>query len=245
MIARCFRIVRIAGLALATVALAASPALAADDDAGSAPAAQAPKMISLAPPSGSGPVVVVVSGDTGTGNYEYFASDVARLGYSTVLVDGKDVYGRGIEGGAVLRRIIAEALAAPTARPGKVVVIGFSLGGGASLVYATAMQRSVAGVIVFYPLTRVPVTPQRLAERMRVPVLMFAGGADHYHDCCLIETAHAIEAAASEAKAPFELVVYPDADHGFSIHGRGYRAADMTDAWKRTRDRLAQLSPLS
>jgi pimeloyl-ACP methyl ester carboxylesterase len=242
MLIRCFRIVRIAGLALAAGALAASPAHAADDDAGSAPAVQAPKMISFAPPSGSGPVVVVLSGDTGTGNYEYFASDVARLGYSTVLVDGKDVFGRAIEGGAVLRRIIAEALAAPTAKPGN---IGFSLGGGASLVYATAMQRSVAGVIVFYPLTRVPVTPQRLAERIRVPVLMFAGGADHYHDCCLIETAHAIEAAAAEAKAPFELVVYPDADHGFSIHGRGYRAADMTDAWKRTRDRLAQLSPLS
>lgn len=32
--------------------------------------------------------VVVLSGDTGTGNYEYFASDMARLGYSTVLVDG-------------------------------------------------------------------------------------------------------------------------------------------------------------
>lgn len=41
----------------------------------------------------------------------------------------------------MLHRIIAEALAAPTAKPGKVIVVGFSLGGGASLVCATAMQK--------------------------------------------------------------------------------------------------------
>ena len=178
----------------------ALPAFAEDETPSSSP-----RVLSYAPASGTDPVVVVISGNTGTGT---------------------------------------DAQAAPTAKPGKVVVLGFSQGGGAALVYATAMQRSVARVIVWYPLTRVPVTSQRLAERIKVPVLMFAGGRDHYHDCCLIETAHELEAAAAEAKVPFELVVYPDADHGFNHHGRDDLPGDSANAWKRTQERLAQLSPL-
>ena len=225
------------------VAMALGASLASAARADDAPSAT-PTVLAFPPPSGNGPVVVVISGNTGTGNYEFVASDVAKLGYSTVLVDGKDILARGVDGGPILRKVIADAQAAPTAKPGKVVVIGFSQGGGAALVYATAMERSVAGVIVYYPLTHVPVTPQRLVERMKVPVLMFAGGRDRYHDCCFIETAHEIEAAATEAKAPFELVVYPDADHGFNHRGRDFRPVDTADAWKRTQARLAQLSPL-
>jgi dienelactone hydrolase len=235
----CFHGARTVLAALSIAAISLTSVFAEDD----APSAT-PRVLAFAPPSGSGPVVVVISGNSGTGNYEFVANDVAKLGYSTVLVDGKDILAKGLDGGPVLRKIITDAQAASTAKPGKVVVIGFSQGGGAALVYATAMQRSVAGVIVYYPQTHVQATPERLAERMRVPVLMFAGGRDHYHDCCLIETAHALETAAAAAKAPFELIVYPDADHGFNHRGRDFRPQDTADAWKRTQDRLGQLSPL-
>ncbi len=38
---------------------------------------------------------------------------------------------------------------------------------------------------------------------------------------------------------PFDLVVYPNANHGF-IKGANYRAADADDAWKRTTEALKQ-----
>jgi hypothetical protein len=100
------------------------------------------------------------------------ANDVTRLGYSTVPVDGKDILARGIDGGPMRRKVIADAQATSMAGGGKVVAIGFS---------------------------------------------------------------------------PFELVVYPDADHGFSHRSRDFRpadTADTADTLTRTQERLAQLSPL-
>ena len=44
------------------------------------------------PPNGKGRVVVVVSGQTGPGNYAYVAKDFAEQGYYAVLVDGNDFW---------------------------------------------------------------------------------------------------------------------------------------------------------
>ena len=38
--------------------------------------------------------------------------------------------------------------------------------------------------------------------------------------------------------------VYPQADHGFNLTGRNFRSDDAADAWRRTRDKLAQHLPL-
>ena len=47
------------------------------------------------PPSGKGRVVVVVSGQTGPGNYTYYAKDLAEKGFYAVLVDGNDFWIKG------------------------------------------------------------------------------------------------------------------------------------------------------
>jgi dienelactone hydrolase len=135
--------------------------------------------------------------------------------------------------------VVERAQKAPAAVPGKVGVIGFSLGGGAALSRAANMPDLVSVVIVYYPSTRSFVAnPEGLARRFRVPVLMLAGENDRYRDCCLIETARAIEAAAKERQAAFTLVSYPSADHGFNLAVPAYRAQDDADAWKRTLEML-------
>lgn len=52
------------------------------------------------PPNGKGRAVVVISGQTGPGNYAYYASDLAEKGYYAVLVDGNDFW---IKGGVAKR----------------------------------------------------------------------------------------------------------------------------------------------
>lgn len=68
---------------------------------------------------------------------------------------------------------------------------------------------------------------------------------DRYNDCCVIESMHAMEAAAKSNSAPFELVVYPEANHGFNLESgalgepmRAYRPNDARDAWRRTIEML-------
>jgi hypothetical protein len=63
---------------------------------------------------------------------------------------------------------------------------------------------------------------------------------DRYNNCCLIETARAIVAAAKERKANFTLVSYPNAEHGFNLAVPAYRTQDDADAWKRTLEALRE-----
>ena len=74
----------------------------------------------------------------------------------------------------------------------------------------------------------------------KVPVLMFAGESDTYKSCCLIGTAHALEAAAGAQHAPLELVTYPRAEHDFIFPGRQYNAAAASDSWQKARITLGQ-----
>jgi dienelactone hydrolase len=92
------------------------------------------------PPSGRGPIVLVLSGASGPKDVEHHAANVAHLGYYAVLLDGRDFHsqtGKSAEEG--LRRVIERAQESPKALPGKVAVIGFSLGGGGALTYAAPM----------------------------------------------------------------------------------------------------------
>jgi dienelactone hydrolase len=67
-----------------------------------------------------------------------------------------------------------------------------------------------------------------------VPTLALAGVQDHYRDCCPIDIIRAIDDAAQHCRAPFTLIVYPEAGHGFNLSGPSYREEDSDDAWKRT-----------
>src|ERR1043166_5714869 len=72
------------------------------------------------PKTERGPVVVVISGQSGTAQYRAYAKQVAELGYYTVLIDGKDILTRAQDGPQNLRSVISKAQAAPNGAPDKV-----------------------------------------------------------------------------------------------------------------------------
>jgi len=102
----------------------------------------------------------------------------------------------------------------------------------------------VSTVVAYYPSTNFVPNAGLLVKRFQVPVLVLAGGQDTYRNCCLIESMRAMETAAKELGARFELVVYPDGQHGFNIDGRGYRRDYELDAWRRTAEVLQAQHPL-
>ena len=196
------------------LSLAAAPALAIDSVFTPA-GAEGPAQTSHAPAKGPGPVVILLSGASGPNSYQSYSGDVSRLGYYAVLLDGNDILTRQQDGAANLKKAIERTQRSPLAIPGKAVVIGFSMGGGGAIAHAVTL-----------------------------PVLVLAGGQDTYRNCCLIESMRAMESAAKEINARFELVVYPEAKHGFNLEGSAYRRADEQDAWRRTLEMLRQYSPL-
>jgi dienelactone hydrolase len=187
------------------------------------------------PPQGKGHVVVLISGTAGPRHDREFAQAIAALGYDVALFDGNKLEGKGREG---IRSAIEQAKQMPHAAPGKVALIGLSLGGGLALAYGSLMPDEVAIDVVWYPATGFFARFPGFARRIRVPVLMFAGESDTYRDCCLISTARAIATAADAAKVPFELVTYPDTGHDFIVGGSNYNPKFYKDALDRTAARL-------
>jgi len=203
-----------------------------------------PAQTAYAPPAGKGPVVVVLSGHSGPGLYHGYAAELSRLGYYTVLIDGKDILTREQDGAGNLRKAIERAQRSSQGVPGKAAVIGFSQGGGGALAHGANMPDLVSTVVAYYPQTSFVSDMGRLAARFQVPVLVLAGAADRYHNCCLIESMRAMQAAAVERQAQFELVVYPYADHGFNLRSSAYRGEDDADAWRRTTETFRRYHPV-
>lgn len=195
------------------------------------------------PKGEKGPVVVVISGQSGTPNYRSYASQVAGLGYYAVLIDGKDILTRQQDGAANLRKVVARAQASPNGAPGKAMVIGFSQGGGGVLAHAMAMPDLFTAAVVYYPATSWARGLAAVVGRMQMPVLVLAGERDRYNNCCLIEHMREMDAAAKARGLPLELVVYPNADHGFNLTGSTYRTDETADAWRRTAEMLARHHP--
>lgn len=187
------------------------------------------------PPHGNGRLVVMISGTGGPKHDQEFAKAVAALGYDVAVFDGNKLEGTGLPG---LRSAIEQARQLPHAVPGKVALIGLSLGGGLALAYGSRIPGDVAVDIVWYPATGFFQRMPGFARFIKVPVLMFAGEKDTYRDCCLIATARALAAAAAAAGVPFELVTYPDTEHDFIAGGSNYNAKSYKDALERTAARL-------
>jgi dienelactone hydrolase len=201
-----------------------------------------------APPNGRGPIVILIPGSGGPSALRSYAADVAQLGYYAVLLGSATPYAYypGLDKAGNSRLAIEQAQSSPNAIPGKAAVIGFSMGGGGALAHAASMPDLVSAVVAYYPKTCNVVDMRNFAAQFKVPILLLAGEKDTYNNCCLIESMRAMEAAAKEGGAPFELVVYPDAGHGFimEIYKQAYRAEAAADAWQRTQKMLSQYHPL-
>jgi dienelactone hydrolase len=214
---------------------------------------EGPAQTAYAPSNGKpGPVIIAISGHTGPSSYQAYAAELAQLGYYVVLVDGKDILNPDHTGPANLSKAINRARNAPGAVRGKVAVIGFSQGGGGALYSAANMPDAVSMVVAYYPYTRTWANNiESLVKRFRVPVLVMAGGKDRYQNCCVIESMKAMEAAAKVSRSQYELIVYPEANHGFNLQTgangepiNAYRPGDSRDAWRRTVEMLSHYHPL-
>jgi len=208
---------------------------------GCSPESQGPEFEIFPPASGKGAVVLVVSGYAGTSYFRDFSSKLAELGYYTLLMDGKDLIDPGKMGGFIpgaenLQAVIAAAKSSPHAISGKVALVGFSIGGAGVLKYGAKLKDQVSAVVAYYPAITFTGTISKFAAGLQTPVLLLAGGQDHYQNCCLIESMR--ELAAAPKTAPFELVEYPDAGHCFNLNINvplfTYRPKDAADAWDRT-----------
>jgi len=190
------------------------------------------------PPQGKGRVVVVVSGHDGAAAYRGFAAQIAQLGYDAVLFDANNIAGNE---SAALRTAIQQAQQMPHAVPGKVGLIGLSQGGGQVLNYGSQMSDVASVVIAWYPVTRSITDVPDFVANLRLPVLMLAGEADYgpkNNGCCLIGAARMLAAAA--AGREFQLVIYPNTQHGFIYGAYHYNPQAYADAMQCTSAKLAQ-----
>jgi carboxymethylenebutenolidase len=112
----------------------------------------------------------------------------------------------------------------------KVAVWGFCMGGRLAYVSA-ARVNGLAGVVAYYGhLQAQPgrLSPLQLASDIRIPVLGIFGGADPGIP------AEQIAAFKDALQTDKEIVVYPDAPHGFLRYGATEHRAAIDDALQRT-----------
>ena len=212
---------------------------------------QKPQYEIFPPAGGKGAIVLVVSGYAGKDYFRSFSSKLAALGYYTLLMDGKDLIDPGrmgqiIPGAENLQNAIAAAKSSPHATPGKVALVGFSIGGAGVLRYGSNLKDQVSAVVAYYPaITTTGWDIKTLAAGLQTPVLLLAGGQDQYENCCLIESMR--ELAEAPKTVPFEYVEYPDAGHCFNLDINvplfTYRPKDAANAWDRTLAFLKLLHP--
>jgi dienelactone hydrolase len=193
-------------------------------------AAQAPKLQAFAPSGGAGHPVLVVSGQSGAANYAPVAKEIAARGFAVWLVDGNDVFKAGNAGEAPFRAAVAAVRASGRDPSGKIGVVGFSLGGGATLTYAARMSDAVAATVAVYPYTAFIENPAFYARQIKAPTLILAAVKDDWKDCCGIAMARRLGEEGKAGQAPLSLVEYKDANHGFVLAGPAFRKADASDA---------------
>jgi carboxymethylenebutenolidase len=122
--------------------------------------------------------------------------------------------------------------------------IGFCLGGSLSL-WAGTRGLGLAGVVAFYAgLSRnfgAVVPASEYARQITTPVLGLFGGAD-----AGIPQADrdALDGYLDEAGVPHEIVVYPDAPHGFFDRKAAEFAMASADAWTRVQGFIAGAQPV-
>jgi carboxymethylenebutenolidase len=107
---------------------------------------------------------------------------------------------------------------------------GFCMGGRLAYV-AAARVSGLAGVVAYYGhLQAEPgrLSPLQLASEIKIPVLGIFGGADPSI------AAEQIAAFRDAVKTDKDIVVYPDAPHGFLRYGATQHRAAIDDALQRT-----------
>ena len=118
----------------------------------------------------------------------------------------------------------------------KLAVTGFCRGGRQTWLYATHNSTLKAAAAWYGPVNTPdtdiqPHSPLEIADQLKCPLLGQYGGQDA---SIKVDDVQAAAAKARAAGKTVEIVVYPDAPHGFNADYRpSYRATDARAAWNR------------
>jgi len=128
--------------------------------------------------------------------------------------------------------------ASPAVNPQRIAITGFCYGGGVTWLACESFARIKVGVAWYGKMVRPPNTPDDVKRlwpiedvaRLHAPVLGLYGGKDG-----LAAGVPAMrQALAAAGKVDSEIVVYPDAGHGFHADYReSYNSAAASDGWRR------------
>lgn len=209
-----------------------------------------------AKPARGGPFPVILVNEEIFGVHEYIKDvcrRLAKLGYLAVATEYYARIGdlsKMTDSAQIFRDVIskapdaqymsdADSTAAWAAKNGgsdRLGVVGFCRGGRQTWLYA-AHNPNLKAAVAFYgplggnPSSIQPKTALDVAADIKCPLLGLYGGQDTGIPVSAVKEA---EAKAKAAGKKVEIVVYPDAPHGFHADYRpSYRAADAADGWKR------------
>lgn len=208
-------------------------------------------------PAGNGPFPTVLVIEEIFGVHEYIQDTCRRLAKAGYMAVAPELYARigdlskMTDVGAIIRDVISKApddrllqdldataawATANKGDPARLAVTGFCRGGRNTWMYAAhnpALKAAVAwyGPVKGMPSPIQPTNPGDIADKLGAPLLGLYGGQD-----AGIAVAD-VQAAAAKAKAAgktVEIVVFPDAPHGFHADYRpSYRKADAEDGFGR------------
>jgi carboxymethylenebutenolidase len=257
------------GFAVATQPITAQTVIKTDDKglvAGEVkipvPDGQIPAYRAMPQKGSNFPVVLVVQEIFGV--HEYIADTCRRLAKIGYLAVAPELYARQGDTSKmtnvqeILETVVAkvpdaqvladlDAAAAWAGKNGgnadKLAITGFCWGGRIVWLYAAHNPKLKAGVAWYGRLTGDkdalhPHQPIDLAGAFKAPVLGLYGGADQGIP---VEVVEMFQDDLKTAKSKSEIVVYPDAPHGFHADYRpSYRKGPADDGWKRLQAWLKQ-----
>jgi carboxymethylenebutenolidase len=140
---------------------------------------------------------------------------------------------------ADLDAAMAWAAGTGAAHAARVAVTGFCWGGRITWLYCAHNPQVKAGVawygrLIGQAAELQPTYPVDVASKLRVPVLGLYGGKDQ---TIPLESVERMRAALERGSSGSEIVVYPDAPHGFHADYRpSYRRESAEDGWRRMLD---------
>ena len=211
----------------------------------------------FARPRGTGPFPVVLVCEEIFGVHDYIKDICRRLAQAGYFAIAPEIYARLADlakitdVSAIFRDVISRApdatalsdmdaavawAAANRGDIGRVGVTGFCRGGRNTWLYAAHSRLVKAAVAWYGPVTGPasdiqPNTPMDVAAALHCPLLGLYGGQD---GSIRVEDVQAAAAKARAAGRTVEIVVYPDAPHGFHADYRpSYRPAEAADGWRR------------
>ncbi len=230
------------------------------------PPATEPMDAFIARPADGGPWPGVIVFQEIFGVNEHIREVCARVAQQGYIAIAPDIYhrtvqrfevgyapedvaaGREHKAQCTLAGVLADTAASVRAlrgRPdctGTIGCVGFCFGGHVAFVAATSADIQAAacfyggGIGATGIGTETPSSTQ--APQLKAPMLMLYGGKDKGIAPPQVE---AVRAALEQAGVLHEVVIYPQAGHGFACDRRdSYSAADSDDAWQRTFDLFAE-----